>query len=410
MPTTTAKRIPLKLRPLLSQAAGSQQDATSAIYTKWNAFLNSKLNPLSSAELPLNADDGQKIITEWEQENSTLQGSLLETILAIRDENERRQIVQMHQTLITRLMDKIYVLGQSKTFTTAELTVFQNLTLELQGTLNFMEELMGRYFERNENAPIHHNLTTQVTLASQLELLDSTLAHQQELNPQLKDLVLKTLKELFQQHSWRVTYNELKCYQELLSELLAVSSELGTEKMRELLYFMNYNEQGFVAYEFERLREMSSHLDAVKQKVGVLRLEQKKINQWPTKAGCVFSAALPSLKDQVNGWINEEVKFHESGYSGQLTASNGIEAESKIQTSLSVAKLAVIVRLLVVDKIIINRTIAPMLRIVAKLFTTLQRDDISFVSLEAKYHAPDKTTVLAVRDMLFKWIKILDKL
>ena len=67
-------------------------------------------------------------------------------------------------------------------------------------------------------------------------------------------------------------------------------------------------------------------------------------------------------------------------------------------------------RLLVVDKIIINRQIAPALRTVAKMFTTLQKDEISFGSLETKYHAPDKTTITNVRDMLFKWINILGKL
>jgi hypothetical protein len=49
------------------------------------------------------------------------------------------------------------------------------------------------------------------------------------------------------------------------------------------------------------------------------------------------------------------------------------ELDNKIHTSLSVAKLAVIIRLMVVDKIIINKTVAPMLRIVTKTFSTIQR-------------------------------------
>ncbi len=51
-----------------------------------------------------------------------------------------------------------------------------------------------------------------------------------------------------------------------------------------------------------------------------------------------------------------------------------------------------------------------MLRIMAKLFTTLQREEISFGSMETKYHAPDKATISAVKDILFKWIGILNKL
>ena len=63
-----------------------------------------------------------------------------------------------------------------------------------------------------------------------------------------------------------------------------------------------------------------------------------------------------------------------------------------------------------IDKIIVNRTVAPMLRTVAKMFTTLQREEISFGSLETKYHAPDKATIDVMKDMLHKWIHILAKL
>ncbi len=119
---------------------------------------------------------------------------------------------------------------------------------------------------------------------------------------------------------------------------------------------------------------------------------------------------MPSLKEQINGWIDEEIKFLENVQLPEKVADKLNENEDKIHTSLSVAKLAVLLRLLVIDKIIINRTVAPMLRVAAKIFTTLQKDDISFGSLETKYHAPDKATINAVKDLLFKWINILGKL
>ena len=119
---------------------------------------------------------------------------------------------------------------------------------------------------------------------------------------------------------------------------------------------------------------------------------------------------MPSLKEQINGWIDEEVKFLENVQLPEKVADKLNENEDKIHTSLSVAKLAVLLRLLVIDKIIINRTVAPMLRLAAKIFTTLQKDDISFGSLETKYHAPDKAIINAVKDLLFKWINILGKL
>jgi len=69
----------------------------------------------------------------------------------------------------------------------------------------------------------------------------------------------------------------------------------------------------------------------------------------------------------------EEIRFLEKGILPVEYANTLSEHDSKIHTSLSVAKLAVIIRLLVVDKIIINRTVAPMLRIVGRTFSHLKR-------------------------------------
>ena len=154
---------------------------------------------------------------------------------------------------------------------------------------------------------------------------------------------------------------------------------------------------------------MTKELPSNQEKIVALRFEQKKINQLPLKPNCCYNPNMPPLKEQINGWIDEEVKYLENIQPGKV-ADKLNENEDKIHTSLSVAKLAVLLRLLIIDKIIINRTVAPMLRVAAKIFTTLQTDDISFASLETKYHAPDKATINAVRDILFKWINILNRL
>jgi hypothetical protein len=48
--------------------------------------------------------------------------------------------------------------------------------------------------------------------------------------------------------------------------------------------------------------------------------------------------------------------------------------------------------------------------ITALTVTTLQKVNIAFGSLETKYHNPDPGTINAVKDMLFRWINILNKL
>jgi len=119
---------------------------------------------------------------------------------------------------------------------------------------------------------------------------------------------------------------------------------------------------------------------------------------------------MPSLKKQINHWIEEEIKFLETDVIIDKVQKAGHESEEKIQTCLSVAKLALLIRLMVMDKVITNRIVAHVLRTMIKMFTTLNRENISFGSLETKYHNPDRGTINAVKDMLFRWINTLNKL
>ena len=143
------------------------------------------------------------------------------------------------------------------------------------------------------------------------------------------------------------------------------------------------------------------------ERIQFLKQEQKTIDQVIVKLNSCWTDDMPPLKKKINGWLNEEIQFIKSGTSALTNPNIITENCDKIYTSLSVAKLALLIRLLVVDKIVINRTAAPMLRVVTKVFTSLQKDSISFGNLETKFHTPDKATINATRDMIFKWIDIL---
>jgi hypothetical protein len=148
----------------------------------------------------------------------------------------------------------------------------------------------------------------------------------------------------------------------------------------------------------------------VAENIRILRNELVKINQLRVKQGFCFEINMPNIKTQLHDWVIAEIKLQELSNQRKSDKDLLLDAESKIQTSLSVAKLAVLIRLMVADKIIINKTVAPMLRTVAKLFTTLQKDEISFGSLETKYHAPDKATLDVMKEIMQKWAALTNRL
>ncbi len=119
---------------------------------------------------------------------------------------------------------------------------------------------------------------------------------------------------------------------------------------------------------------------------------------------------MPPLKEQVNTWIEEEIKFLQTEPAFSIPAKTEFESEDKIQTSLSVPKLALLIRLMVIDKVITNRVVAQVLRLVIRTVATTQSENIGFISFESKYHNTDKGTISAIKEMLFRWINILNQL
>ena len=152
--------------------------------------------------------------------------------------------------------------------------------------------------------------------------------------------------------------------------------------------------------EYERFSIPTHDTLSKSERIQFLKQEQKTINQVIVRLNSCWTDDMPPLKEKTNGWLNEEIEFIKSGTSALTNPNIITENCDKIYTSLSVAKLALLIRLLVVDKIIINRTAAPMLRLVTKVFS--QKERISLNSLETKFHAPDKATINATRDMIFK--------
>jgi hypothetical protein len=172
----------------------------------------------------------------------------------------------------------------------------------------------------------------------------------------------------------------------------------------------NFNPDCFINYEIELIQTAVRSFQTNQEAISFLHSEQGRSTKLKIKSGTFFDNQQPSIKKQLSDWVAEEIRQLELKNRKAADKDLVLDPESKVQTSLSVAKLAVLIRLMLVDKIIINKSVAPMLRTVTKLFTTLQKDEISFGSLETKYHAPDKTTLNTMKEMMRKWVGILGKL
>jgi len=407
----TTKQLPLLFSQWrVNKSVGLKTSSPSMILDKWNTMFNDKLNPLNTNDDLLTTEAAQLVINESEEDQQTIRSMLIEDLIEKPNVMDKEQYVKVNQTLLIRILDNLFAYSQIKPLNENVLLLYNTISQHLQSTLDFVEDFFNNYFDHNEKVPESYISIAKENIKKQVKQLKHTVSKQESNDPFLTNIVLDSIQHFLGAESIVITYSQLSYHETLLNELLSQKVMQSTQSIKEALYYVNYNEENFITYQFEWLKELTNELQANREKVVSLRFEQKNINQLPLKPGCCYNPNMPSLRNQINGWIDEEVKFLENIQLPEKGTNKLNENEDKIHTSLSVAKLAVLLRLLVVDKIIINRTVAPMLRVAAKIFTTLQTDDISFGSLETKYHAPDKATINAVRDLLFKWINILGKL
>jgi hypothetical protein len=375
---------------------------------KWTILINETVCPYHEAIERLSEEEIEAIVHESAEEVENVRNSLVDYLVNNPSIGDKQQFVKVNQAQLIRLLDKLYSC-RNDNVPEKVLILYKALGSHLQASLDFIEDFFGNYFDKNEKVPVAYLDITKSEIARGLKKLTFVI-NSGCVDQVLAKAILQTIK-LFSSGKVEknISYTSLSYHRVLLDELIS-QKPMSTQTIRKTLYQLNFNEVSFVNFEFERLHALIESAQRKAEKIAILRFEQKTIAQYPEKLNTVYDSSMAALKEQVNGWIEAEIKFLENGHAAEKDYPTNTDTTEKINTSLSVAKLALIIRLLVVDKIIINRTVAPMLRVISKMVTTLQKDEISFGSLETKYHAPDKATITAVRDMLFKWINILGKL
>jgi hypothetical protein len=394
--------------PILFTSANGQSKAGSggaiSMLVKWDAELNSKI-----AVDQMDWDNLNFRIQESEQEHQYFRSLLLEEMISRESSLDKQQLIETVVIYFVRLMDAMFAYTIAEVATNNIKLTAEKICQHFYQTFQFIEEFFGSYINKERKAPVAFGEIDKAEIIKKLKKVKGAYIHPSETTNSLMDIIFTVITDKLSD-SAVISINSLNYMRQLTKEIERQDKPILEENLRNILYCLNFNDENFIMSEYERFVALTPDTFGKNERIRLLKQEQKRINQLTVRLNFYWDNSVPPLKEQINGWINEEIQFIESGASALLNQNGLSENCDKIQTSLTVAKLAVIVRLLVVDKIIINRQIAPALRTVAKLFTTLQKDEISFGSLETKYHAPDKTTISNVRDMLFKWINILGKL
>ena len=282
---------------------------------------------------------------------------------------------------------------------------FSGLCREIENLLQFMQDFFYQQFDFEYRVSLYSVKEFKTTFQLKLDYWKIKLQQ----SP-LADKLQECVDEKMLLPETYLTFRKINYLQNLFHQLESATSVITEEYVRELCIYSNFNAGCFIEYETLQIKNKINEQNSTNENIAILRQEHERIAQLKVKTNICFEINEPSVKKQLTDWVTGEIKHIELKSLKKADGDLLIAPDAKIQTSLSVAKLALLIRLLVVDKVIINKSVAPMLRTVAKLFTTLQKDEISFGSLETKYHAPDKATLNIMKEMMQKWAGLTAKL
>lgn len=281
------------------------------VLNKWNALISGPLNPSTGIIFTLTTDSINELVAQSEAEQEMVRSLLIEGILDKPKISDKHQYVQVNQAILIRLLDKIYSYKQDPKVTEKVLSLYESVSLHLENALDFIEDFFSNYFDRNEKVPAAYLTISIEELCKQLNQLQKVLKASKVIGSKLSGILLRNFDRFCKQKITSVTYNELMYQKDLMNELLTEGTLQSEEHLKEVLFYFNFNDNDYIAYLYEKMKDLSEALSNKKEKIAALRFEQKIINQLSEKLNCHLSSNVQSLKSQVNHWIDEEIKFLE---------------------------------------------------------------------------------------------------
>jgi len=364
---------------------------------------------------------GSKLRAETEKERIMEQFTLM-----VFDESQESRIesyFRKHQAILIKLADivfnylqprgpdSIYRLTNEKLI----LDFYKEISRIPEELLKFIEINYPGYFDREAKIPNSTWWLMTPEIKRNLRLIKKGL-EKIELEERLINIICDPFENLLSAEK-NITYRNLAYLKELQQALIYFirknKIEKANDQVCQLLLYRNFNSLRFYNYYINQLEERTRSFNTIPEQIEFYSLKIKLINQLQLKSGLVFKPGLPSIKDQIGSWICEELYFLEKRqrllYQAPLQKNEDQANEPKVQTSLSVAHLALAVKLLIESKVITNKNSSELLRMVARNFKTDRQELISEDSLRNKSYNFESATVNRLKDEIIGLMNLVRK-
>jgi hypothetical protein len=221
----------------------------------------------------------------------------------------------------------------------------------------------------------------------------------------LINLALQPIKE-FTENVKRITYRELGQLEELtmeLHELLRIDEQQDFNyEMHSILLQLNFNFPRYPLYCCYRLDEKLSLLTTQEERIERINWYVGMLQQIEHRPGFQFMKGVPPATQQILTSINNTYQYL---LKATVNMSLPMEKPEKIKLTISVAVLALFIKILIKAGIISNANNAEVLRIIVESFSTPKSEHLSFESLKGKYNKTPFAAYRAIRELFSKLMK-----
>jgi len=274
----------------------------------------------------------------------------------------------------------------------------------LEKLLVFIEKEYHTYLNINNKVPYRSILVKELEIENKLNFVKSCLVDC-NLNSYLFKLAYQPLLKIATiKIQENITYNEFYYCIDYINELynhFQNNKEDTTEtSIKDLLFELNFNSLEFFDYKTNELTTILESMDSEIEKTDLLYHLLKKFNQCRAKNFRKLNQKIPSIKEQLIIWVEEEIEYlskkNKLGFSNNANNSS-TEGKIKLQTNLSVAQLTFFFKILMKAKIIIHKNNTEIFRFIAENFKTKSSAQISADSVKNNFYNTDTSSKLKLR-------------
>lgn len=283
----------------------------------------------------------------------------------------------------------------------------------LEKLLRFIEKEYRNYLNVNIQIPYRSILVKEFEITDKLNYVKSRLLAC-NINERFLKLTYEPLLKIATINiQEKLTYYEFNYCLEFIAELYKQfklkNEEIKEVEIKEYLFDLNFNSLHFFDSITDDIKKELESQENNIEKIDTLYRLLKNYNQKQTRNFIRFNEKLPSIKEQMISWIEEEIEYLTKKIklqANQISLSVNTEAKIKFLTGLSVAQLSYFFGLLLQTGIIKHKNQRDVFRFISENFKTRIADTISVDSLNSKYYNVETATKKAVREKIIELLNL----